>query len=121
LEQQQNQREKNVYSLHAPKVECIGKGKAKEAILAHHPAPAKALGCGLGCRLMFRESEILLAVLVELRRSGIVGLGLHDGLLVPASRMAEAMEVMEGVARGTTGYRLPITYKVLSTCAGERR
>jgi len=28
LEQRQNQRGKKVYSLHAPEVECIGKGKA---------------------------------------------------------------------------------------------
>jgi hypothetical protein len=60
---------------------------------------------------MYRESEVLLAVLHELRTRGIVGLGLHDGLLVPASRAEEVREVMENLAEALTGYRLPVTHK----------
>lgn len=85
--------------------------KTKRAILAHHPALTDAFGRGLGYRLMNRESEVLLAVLEDLRVRGIVGLGLHDGLLVPASRAEEAKQVMEDVAKALTGYRLPVTHK----------
>lgn len=85
--------------------------KTKRAILAHHPALADAFGRGLGYRLMYRESEVLLAVLEDLRVRGIVGLGLHDGLLVPASWAEEARQVMEDVAEELTGYRLLVTLK----------
>lgn len=85
--------------------------KTKQAILDHHPALADAFGRGLGYRLMYQESEVLLAVLEELRGRGIVGLGLHDGLLVPASRAEEARQVMEDVAEALAGDRLPVTLK----------
>jgi hypothetical protein len=53
---------------------------------------------------MHRESEALLVVLEELKRRGITGLGLHDGLLVPSARATEAQRVMEDVAEANTGY-----------------
>jgi hypothetical protein len=58
---------------------------------------------------MHRESEALLAVLEQLRRRNIIGLGLHDGLLVPSARATEAQRVMEDVAEAITGYKLPVT------------
>jgi hypothetical protein len=87
--------------------------KAKLAILARHPVLAEAFGRGIGYRLMHRESEVLLAVLEELRRRNIIGLGLHDGLLVPSARATEAQRVMEDVAEVTTGYKLSVTLKLL--------
>jgi hypothetical protein len=87
--------------------------KAKQAILTRHSALAEAFGHGIGYRLMHRESEVLLAVLEELRRRNIIGLGLPDGLLVPSARATEAQRVMEDVAEVTTGYKLAVTLKLL--------
>ena len=66
-------------------------------------------GHGIGYRLMHRESEALLVVLEELKRRGITGPGLHDGLLVPSARATEAQRVMEDLADAITGYMLPVT------------
>jgi hypothetical protein len=92
--------------------------KTRAAILQRHPALANILGTGIGYRLMHRESEVLLAVLETLRSREIVGLGLHDGLLIPASRMNEATDIMAAVAREQTGHHLPVTSKCLSTASG---
>ena len=44
---------------------------------------------------------------------GIVGLGLHDGLVVAASKADEVKAVMEAVGRGITSTDLPVTLKRL--------
>jgi transposase, IS5 family len=52
LEQRQKQHGKKVYSLHAPEVECIGKGKAHapyELMAWTTPAPSGTLAVGAGC------------------------------------------------------------------------
>lgn len=85
--------------------------KVREAILRHHPALAPCLGIGLGLRLMKTESDILLVVLEEMRARGIVGLGLHDGLMVASSRVDEARSLMEVVGREISSVRLPVTRK----------
>jgi hypothetical protein len=81
----------------------------KAAILARHPPFIHAFGRGLGYSLMHRESEVLLAVLDELMSRGIVGLGLHDGLLVAQSRAEAVKQVMEAKAREVTGISIPVT------------
>lgn len=86
-----------------------GVKRFKQALLRRHPALAPSLGRGLGLGLMHTESEILLGVLEALRSEGIVGLGLHDGLLVPKSRADQVRTVMEAVARDTTSADLPVT------------
>jgi len=73
--------------------------RTRDAILQRHPAWAAAFGTSICYRLMHLESEVLLAVLEELRSRGIVGLGLHDGLLIPASRASEARDVIWGPCR----------------------
>ena len=83
--------------------------RTKQAILTRHPALAEAFGRGWGYSLMHQESVVLLAVLEELMERGIVGLGLHDGVLVPLSRAEEAQEVMSVTAWALTGASIPVS------------
>ena len=86
-----------------------GVGRAKKVILMVHPALKEAWGRRLGYRLMFKESEILSAVLRDLASHGIPALGLHDGLMVALSRREKAREVLAERAREVTGITIPVT------------
>ena len=83
--------------------------KTKTAILRKHPALKPCLGRGLGLQLMFTESEILIAVLEELQARSIIGLGLHDGLMVPVSKGDEVRRIMVEVATSITSATIPVT------------
>ncbi|GMO24660.1 hypothetical protein [Bradyrhizobium ottawaense] len=85
--------------------------RTKKAILTVHPALERAWGRGLGYRLMWQESEILMAVLRELMEQNVVALGLHDGLLVPASKAQIALEAMRRQSRAIVGVELPCSIK----------
>lgn len=85
--------------------------KTKKAILAVHPALGRSWGRGLGYRLMWQESEILMAVLMELMDQNIPALGLHDGLLVPASRTDAALQAMRAASKKVVGVELPCSMK----------
>lgn len=85
--------------------------RTKKAILTVHPALERAWGRGLGYRLMWQESEILLAVLRELMGQGIPALGLHDGLLVPVSKTDIALEAMRNQSKAIVGVELPCSIK----------
>jgi hypothetical protein len=92
-----------------------GVGKTKKAILSVHPALKSAWGRHLGYRLMFRESEVLIAVLNSLVSQGIPALGLHDGLMVAVSNKEEAIAAMAKGAKDVAGISIPITEKPLSS------
>lgn len=85
--------------------------RTKAAFLARHPALRGCFGVGLGYSLMHRESVILIHVLEEMRSRGVVGLGLHDGILVPRSRANEAKAMMERIGREITSQALPVMMK----------
>ena len=85
--------------------------RTKAAIVKRHPALRGCFGIGLGYGLMHRESVILVQVLEEMRARDIVSLSLHDGLLVPRSRVEESRTIMEAVAREITGQALPVAMK----------
>jgi len=57
---------------------------------------------------MYRESEILVRVLEEMRARRMVALGLHDGLLLPRSRADEGRTMMEVVSREFTPAGIPV-------------
>lgn len=86
--------------------------RLRAAILDKHPALRKAFGNRLGYGLMFTESRILMAVLEEFMRRGIVALPLHDGLLCAESRKEEAAEVMRAKAMELTGAAIPVDEKL---------
>lgn len=83
----------------------------KKAILRHHPHLRRMFGRRIGHNLMHTESEVMVETLKELQSRRIVALGLHDGLLIPASRADEARDVMEAVALDTTSAHLPVVLK----------
>ena len=85
--------------------------RLRAAILTKHPALRKAFGRGLGYGLMFTESRVLMAVLEELMRRGIIALPLHDGLMVARSTMGEAMEVMREKGLEVAGASIPVEVK----------
>lgn len=83
----------------------------RKVILDRHPALVDAFGKGLGYRLMHQESQVLIAVLEELRGQGVVALGLHDGFLVARSKAGLVKAVMEGVTHSLTGQIIPVSIK----------
>jgi hypothetical protein len=86
--------------------------RLRAAILEKHPALSKAFGRRLGYDLMFTESRVLMAVLEELMKRGIVALPLHDGLLCARSWAEEAAEVMRAKAIEVTRAAIPVEEKV---------
>ena len=88
--------------------------RLKDAVLKVHPPLKKAWGQKLGLTLMHQESEILLAILLELASRGIPALGLHDGLITAQSHMEIAREVMERQGHALTGILLPVSSERLN-------
>lgn len=85
----------------------------RAAILKRHPGLADSFGRSLGFRLMMMESRIIIAVLGEMKREGMVGLGIHDGMLVKASDATKAKAVMEEVGEAMTMTHIPVTVSTL--------
>lgn len=63
-------------------------GPIIEAIKTAHRPVAEHFGTGLGYYLMFLESQILIAVLLELFNRGVYTLPLHDAVLVSKGKEA---------------------------------
>lgn len=83
--------------------------RVTEALVHKHPPLAACINIGLGHRLMFLESELLVSVLLKLQAAGIVALPMHDGLLVPWSRRDQVKAVMEEMAEERFGFSFPVT------------
>jgi len=58
---------------------------------------------GIGHQTQFVESEILVDVLLELKRQGIVGLPVHDAVIVPRSNIHPVTTIMLEVFKQHTG------------------
>lgn len=87
-------------------------GDVKGAILARHPVMRATLRPWLGFELMYTESRILVAALLDLDAQGIVALPMHDGAMVAASRADVAAEAMAAASERVTGVRLPVERKL---------
>lgn len=85
--------------------------RTRAAILNRHPDLKAAWGNQLGYDLMFTESRILIAVLLELLFRKIIALPMHDGLLVAASKAEVVAEVMKATAQEITGIDMPVARK----------
>lgn len=81
------------------------------AVQSKHLAIAPLFGQGIWPRLMFTESQIMMAVLLELIRRGIAALPIHDGLLVGEPYSDAALSVMAETAKRLTGFDFPVTRK----------
>ncbi len=85
----------------------------RAAILAGHPALAGIFETGIGLRLMFIESQILVAALLTLADRKIPTIPMHDGLMVAQSKAHQATTILVDAAEAITGHRLPILLKSL--------
>jgi hypothetical protein len=79
------------------------------AIEQTHAPIAPLFGRGIGFELMNLESNIMVAVLLRLRSLGIVGLPVHDAVIVARSDVEAAASVMMMVAEEEAGHCLPVT------------
>ena len=86
----------------------------RSALAKKHPALKRHFRSTIGFRLMFTESRVLLRSLQILMEQGIVALPMHDGLMVPESRVAEAEEAMQAAARDIVGCGLPVVRKPIA-------
>jgi hypothetical protein len=73
------------------------------AIRAHHVPIAPLLGTRIGHRVSFHESQILVDVLLRLKRRGIVALPIHDAVVIPESREHETRQIMLDTFRDHLG------------------
>lgn len=78
-------------------------GDVVEKIRERHPKISHLFCTGVGHKLQFIESEILVDVLLGLKDKGIVALPVHDAVIVRASAAAKAIGVMERVFEDHTG------------------
>lgn len=92
--------------------------RVRAAILSAHPTLASVLERGLGLRLMFLEAQILVAALLRLTAAGVPALGMHDGLMVAASRESLARAAMAEASEEVVGFRLPVVHKPAPTAYG---
>lgn len=84
----------------------------RAAILTAHPVLEPILETGIGGRLFFKESQILVAALLRLIRQGhFAALPLHDGILCPRSSAAIVEKAMGDAAEEIVGFRLPISLR----------
>lgn len=81
------------------------------ALAAKHPAIAPLFCKGIGLRLMFTESQIMVETLLALIERGAIALPIHDGLLIPQDHLAMCEKIMEETAQRITGSRLPVRRK----------
>ena len=68
----------------------------------HHPIE-QFFFSGIGYQVQFVESEILVDVLLSLRSDRIVGLPVHDAVVVPQSQADRVQQTMESVFKQHTG------------------
>jgi hypothetical protein len=94
---------------HLPKGSTMG--HVRKAIEAKHPALKSFLGTDVGFHFMFQESMILVEVLKRLQGEGVVGLGLHDAILVPQSKADIARAIMSECSIKLVGTYIPIEIK----------
>ena len=85
--------------------------EVRDRLLERHPILAPVMEAGLGLRLMFLESQTLVASLLALSDKGVPALPMHDGLMVATSRADAARNAMSAASRSMLGMELPIILK----------
>ena len=64
-------------------------------IREYHHVVADQFYKGLGVALMRKESDVMVELLLELKRQHIVALPIHDGVLVADGVHEQTLEIME--------------------------
>jgi hypothetical protein len=86
--------------------------KQMEAVIFDHiPLFRKYKYSAIGLGLMRRESDILIAVLLDLISQGIGFIPMHDGIMVPASRERLTRDLMLRHYHAITGQRINVKRK----------
>jgi hypothetical protein len=78
-------------------------GEVIQRIVDAHPRVSQYFGTGIGLHLMFKESEIMVDLLLALKQMGIVALPVHDAVLVPEGTEDCVMRVMVDTFQSHTG------------------
>lgn len=78
-------------------------GEVIKRIVDAHPRVTQYFGTGIGLHLMFKESEIMVDLLLALKQMGIVALPIHDAVLVPEGTEDCVMRVMVDAFQSHTG------------------
>lgn len=73
------------------------------AIKAAHPALVPYLEKGIGYGAMFTESEVMMALVLDLLHRRITALPIHDAVVIPASKKDEASVLMAALFEKVTG------------------
>ncbi|WP_127431532.1 hypothetical protein [Rhizobium anhuiense] len=79
-------------------------GDITDAIMRYHPAIADLFFKGVGHRVQFQESQIMVDTLLRLKSQSIVALPIHDAILVADSKAAAAGQVMVDVFAFHVGF-----------------
>jgi hypothetical protein len=83
--------------------------KLLEEIKNKHPAIAGMLFTAACHQIQFVESQIMVQVLLRLKHEGVVGLPIHDGLVVAVSHEEMARTIMANVAAEVVGVEIPVS------------
>lgn len=75
----------------------------------HHALIADRFYCGSGMEAMRTESDIIVGVMLELREWGIVGLPIHDAVLVREDQADQVEEVMRALFTHYTGNAVAVS------------
>lgn len=86
-----------------PKEERMRFAEITQSILSFHAPVAHLLYSGIGLKVMFRESEITVAILTRLMKMGIVALPIHDAVIVEECNQESVREVMLSTFKEFTG------------------
>lgn len=89
------------------------------AIQRAHPALASVFSVGIGHRVQFIESQVLLRALAILGDQGVTGLPVHDAIIAPRGRVGDVEKAMKGAFREVVGGDIPVTIDAWSQSQGR--
>ena len=78
-------------------------GEVLRAVEKKHPDIFPLMTSGMGMQLFRKESDILVDVLLALKKRGIVALPIHDAVVVMDDKQQETTDIMKKVFRDNTG------------------
>ncbi len=83
-------------------------GQVIDNILNHHQPVAHLFYSEQGLRVMFKESQILIAIIEKLMDQNIIGLPIHDALIVEEDHAPLVREIMISTFKEITGIEIPV-------------
>ena len=102
---------KEVKELFAPEDQAKGFAGVKALIDLQHQGIVHLFGTGVGHALQFRESQLLVNLLIRVKHNGEVALPIHDAILVKESAATSMKVLMEWTALRMLGRVVPVEMK----------